>query len=129
MSSQAQYASVPRCGIGQVNAANPNRDGTGMMGTILTAGASGSRIDRVVVQATGTTTAGVVRLFVDTGTNSWLYCELPVAASSSARVFNGTFQAVTTPELFPLVLPAGYSLRASTEKAEAFNIIAVGGDF
>ena len=132
MSSQAQYASVPRCGIGQVNAANPHRDGTGTMGTILTAGANGSRIDRIVVQATGTTTAGVVRLFVNDGTSSRLYCELPVAAitaSSSARVFNGTFQAVTTPDLFPLVLPTGYSLRASTEKAETFNIIAVGGDF
>jgi hypothetical protein len=132
MANQANYAAVPKCGIGQVSVANTNRDGTGDLATIFTAGAAGSRIDRVAVCATGTTTAGMVRLFLHDGTNARLYCEMqvfPATPSGAVKVFNDTFEAVTTPDLFPLVLPTGWSLRASTHNAETLNVIAVGGDF
>jgi hypothetical protein len=132
MAQIPQYASTPKVGIGQISTANTNRDGTGTIGTVFTAGASGSRIDRAVVSATGTTTAGMVRLFLHDGTNARLYCEMAVTAitpSGTTKAFNDTFEAVTTPDLFPLVLPNGWSLRASTHNAESFNVTAVGGDF
>lgn len=132
MSTAANYASTPKCGIGQISTANTNRDGTGTIGTIFTAGASGSRIDRVNIQAVGTTTAGMVRLFIHDGTNSRLYHEEPVGAmtpSATVAAAFATCEPITYPTKFPLVLPSGYSLRASTEKAETFNVIAMGGDF
>ena len=132
MSSAPAYAATPRCAIGQVLTANPNRDGTGTIATIFTAGASGSRIDRVAVEAISTTTAGMVRLYIHNGTTAFLYDEIlvtPITPSSTVKAFQATCEAVTKPNLYPLVLPTGYSLRASTEKAETFNVTAIGGDF
>ena len=135
MATQAQYASVPKIGIGQISTANTNRDGTGTLGTVFTAGASGSRIDAVEIQATGTTTAGMVRLFLHDGTNARMICEVPVVAVTpsgtvpawsalvnSQGMNNGTIQ-------LPISIPTGWSLRASTNNAETFNVIAFGGDF
>jgi hypothetical protein len=132
MATQAQYAAVPKVGIGQLSTANTNRDGTGTLATVFTAGANGSRIERIVIQATGTTTAGMVRLFLHDGTNARLYEEVPVSAvtpSGTTAAFFETLEAFGTPRLMPLVLPTGWSLRASTHNAESFNVIAVGGDF
>jgi hypothetical protein len=127
MATTAQYAATPRGVVVQVSTANTNRDGTGTIATVLTAGSNGSRIDDIWVVGTGTTTAGVVRLFVNDGTNSRLWQELLVPAitpSTSVQVFSTALfnQA--------LILPNGYSLRASTQIAETFNIIVTrAGDF
>lgn len=127
MSTQAQYASTPRAAVGQVSTANTNRDGTGTIVTVFTAGASGSRIDDIVVTATGTTTAGMVRLFVHDGTNARLWQEVPVTAVTPS----GTVAAFTASLLNQaLILPNGWSLRASTHNAETFNaIVDRAGDF
>ena len=132
MSTSAQYASTPKTAINSISTANTARNGTGTIATIYTAGSSGSRIERVVVIAQGTTTAGMVRLFIYDGTTAWLYAEIPVAAitpSSTVPAFVATLQAFSNPDLMPLTLPTGYSLRAATNNAETFNVIAVGGDF
>lgn len=132
MSTAANYASTPKCGIGQISTANTNRDGTGTIGTVFTAGASGSRIDAIDIKAIATTTAGMIRLFIHDGTNARLLTEIPVlAATPSATVPAWEVQLNTNSmsQVLPIVLPTGYSLRASTEKAETFNIIAFGGDF
>ena len=127
MASTANYAATPRAAFGQVTTANTNRDGTGTIATIFTAGASGSRVDDIVVQATATTTAGMVRLFLHDGTNARLWAEVPVTAVTPS----GTVQAFTASLLNQsLVLPNGWSLRASTNNAETFNIIVDrAGDF
>lgn len=127
MSTSAQYASTPKCGVVQVSVANTNRDGTGTIATIFTAGASGSRIDRVTVEAVAATTAGMVRLFIHDGVNSRLYNEIPVPAVTPS----GTTPAFRyqLPIEGGLALPTDYSLRASTNNAETFNVIAQGGDF
>jgi hypothetical protein len=132
MSTSAQYASVPKVGVGQISTANTTRDGTGTIGTVFTAGTNGSRIDMIDVQATATTTAGMVRLFVHNGTNAILLGELPVVAvtpSGTSPAFTMQLNTNTMSQLLPIVLPTGWSLRASTNNAEAFNVIAFGGDF
>lgn len=132
MAIQAQYASVPKVGVGQISTANTARDGTGTIGTVFTAGSNGSRIDMIDVQATATTTAGMVRLFVHNGTNAILLGELPVVAvtpSGTNPAFSAQLNTNTMTQLLPIVLPTGWSLRASTNNAEAFNVIAFGGDF
>lgn len=132
MSTTANYAATPNLGIAAISTANTNRDGTGTIGTVLTAGASGSRIDAVMLKATGTTTAGMIRLFVHNGTTAYLLNEIPVLAntpSSTAPAWEVQMNASTMSQLFPVILPTGFSLRASTNNAETFNVLAVGGDF
>ncbi len=136
MSATAQYASTPKVGIGVISTANTNRDGTGTIGTVFTAGASGSRIDVIEAQATGTTTAGMVRLFIHDGSNARLIGELPVQAVTPSGTVPAWSAVVTSNSsgivgsvALPLSVPTGYSLRASTQNAETFNVIGFGGDF
>lgn len=132
MASSANYAATPVTGIANILTANTARDGTGTMGTVLTAGASGSRIDGVIVQGTGTTTAGMVRLFLHDGSNARLFMEVPVPAitpSGTVAAFNASYNFSNAPEIFPLIVPTGYSLRAATNNGETFNVIAFGGSF
>lgn len=122
------FAVTPKLAIAQVTTANTALDGTGTPVTIYTAGASGSRIDRIDIKAQVTTTAGMVRLFVHDGANARIWKEILVAAiTKSATV--AAFTATVDLSQNPLVLPTGYSLRATTEKTETFNIHANGGDF
>lgn len=132
MATQAQYASVPKVGIGTISTANTNRDGTGTIGTVFTAGSSGSRIDAINIQATATTTAGMIRLFVYDGTTAHLINEVPVAAitpSGTLPAFSTQLNTNTMTQILPIVIPTGYSLRAATNNAESFKVIAFGGDF
>ena len=71
MATTAQYASTVKSAIAQISTANTNRNGTGTIGTVFTGAAGGSRIDDITITATGTTTAGVVRLFINDGTTSY----------------------------------------------------------
>lgn len=132
MATQPQYAATPRCGIGQVSVANTARDGTGTIATIFTAGANGSRIDAIDIKAVGTTTAGMIRLFIHDGANARLLTEVPVTAitpSGTLPSWEAQHNTNTMTQVLPLVLPTGYSLRAATNNAETFNVIALGGDF
>jgi hypothetical protein len=128
MATNPVFAATPRNGVGQVSTANTNRDGTGTLATIFTAGSSGSRIDVIAVKATVTTTAGMVRLYVHDGSNARLWREVPVSAVTPSASL-ASFASYLNLSFDPLILPNGYSLRASTHNAETFNVIAMGGDF
>lgn len=125
--TSAIFPLASNLGIVAISTANTNLDGTGTIGTVLTAGSNGTRVDRVTIKATVTTTAGMVRLFIYTGDTYYLYTEVAVTANTPSA----TNPAFETTLVFDrgLWLPSGYSLRASTEKAENFNIVAVGGDY
>ncbi len=127
MATTAQFTATPKVGVAVISTANTGRDGTGTLGIVFTAGASGSRIERVQIKAQATTTAGMVRLFVHNGTTSYLLTEIQVAPATPS----GTLSAYEATFVFDggLVIPTGYSLRASTNNAESFNVIALGGDF
>lgn len=128
MATTAQYAATARTATTSVSTANTNRNGTGTIATVFTAGTSGSRIDDIFIVATGTTTAGVVRLFVNDGTTSWLWQEIIVPAitpSTSVAVFSA---ALLNQSL--ILATSSWSLRASTNNAETFNILVTrAGDF
>lgn len=134
MATSPNFAGSPRLGSAALSTANTNRDGTGTIVTLLSAGASGSRIDGIVIQATATTTAGMVRLFLHDGTTARLYDEVPVLAvtpGASVPAWSATLgnNAPLASGRYPLMLPSGFSLRASTHNAEVFSIHALGGDF
>lgn len=127
MSVQAQYAATAKTAVAQVTTANTARDGTGTIVTVFTAGASGSRIEDIVLTATVTTTAGAVRLFLHDGTTARLWKEVAVSANTVSATNNAWTSSLTNQAL---VLQTGWSLRASTEKAEAINVcVTRAGDF
>ena len=125
MASSPSFVATPKLGIALVSTANANRDGTGTIETVFSAGANGSRIERVVVEARSTTTAGMIRLFLHNGTTAFLWREVVVSAVTPSATVK-TFREEIAVE--DLVLQTGYSLRASTHNAENFNLIAFGGD-
>ena len=132
MASNPSYAATPKCGLGQVSVANTARDGTGTLATVFTAGANGSRIDAIGLKAIAATTAGMIRLFIHDGVTARLLTEVPVVAvtpSATVPAWEVQLNANTMTQVLPITLPTGYSLRASTEKGETFNLLATGGDF
>jgi hypothetical protein len=127
MATAPAYAATPNTGFVNISTANTARDGTGTLGIVFTAGASGSRIDRITITARATTTAGVVRLYISDGTNHALYSEHLVSAiTPSATV--AVFATEIIPNI-PITLKSGQTLRASTHNAESFTVAAFGGDF
>ena len=126
------FTGAPRQTVTQISTANTNRDGTGTIGTCFTAGNMGSRIDKIRISGTGTTTAGVVRIYIHDGSNARLLDEVLVTAitpSTSIAVFEAEISYTDG-----LLLPApggstAWSLRASTHNAETFNVFVQGGDF
>lgn len=127
MATTPVYAATPVAALAQVSAANTARDGTGTVVTVIAGATGGRRLTRVLVQAVGTTTAGMVRLYLYDGTNTRLFREVSVTAiTPSATVQAFRAEVVLPPEF---ALPSGsWELRASTEKAETFNVIALGDD-
>ena len=135
MATTAQFTAQPTIDISQISSANTNRDGTGTLVTISsgpsTAAANGvgKRINRVVIQATGTTTTNVVRFYisVDNGTTNRLICEKLISAITPSTSIAAFRSEVT--ELVGLMLVGGGNclLRASTNNAETYNIIVESG--
>lgn len=126
MATTVAFATTPRIASVSISTANTGRDGSGTVGTVLTGVAAGTRIQEVVVQAGGTTTAGMVRLFLHDGSNYWFFDEVPISAitvSASVRAFRQSILYLN------LVLPSNsWSLRASTHNAETFVVTALGAD-
>lgn len=129
MASSPAFAATPRQATAQVTTANTNRDGSGTPVLIFTPGANGSKIEEIVVEAVGTTTAGMVRIFVspDSGTTYRLFDEIPVVAFTPS----GTVQAFRASRKYSnLFVPSGtFRLGATTHNTETFNIHCLGGDF
>ena len=127
MAITAQFVATPKVGLATINTANTSLTGSGTIGIVFSAGTNGTRIERCVVKATGTTTAGMVRLFIHNGVAATLLTEIPVAPVTPS----GTLPAFETTLVFDggLVIPTGYSLCAATHNAESFQLTALGGDF
>jgi hypothetical protein len=115
-------------GSARISSANTARDGSGLLTDVITGDDNGTRVDRIVVTALGTTTAGMVRLFLDDGTNIRAFKEVPVTAvmvGASTAAF--TAEVVRTDGLPVVNLPAGHTLRASTHNAESFDVVCHAG--
>ncbi len=125
------FTLTPVVAVATVSAANANRDGTGTIVALLTAGTNGTRIEFITIHATVTTTAGVIRLYVDPGTGTWhLWKERTVSAvTGSATVAEWDDEVVRTDGLPVIVLPTTYRIGASTHNAENFRVIAHGGNY
>lgn len=120
MASTATFFGTPRTAVTQISTANTNRDGSGTIADVLTGAATGTRIDDIEITATGTTTAGAVRLYLHDGTNSRLWKEIMVSAitpSTSTAVFSAGLRDQAL-----ILASVSWKLQASTHNAETFNV-------
>lgn len=131
MASNPNFTAAPRVGHARIATANAGRDGSGTLGELLAGVAAGTRIDRVQVRATGTTTAGMIRLFYFDGTNYRLLGEIIVAAITPGAAVKAWEGELVRADGLPLALLPGtaHKLFASTNNAEQFDVLAFGGDF
>ena len=126
MAAAPSFAATVKASAANIATADTSRTSPTNVGTVFTAGASGSRIDEINIVSTGTTPAGVVRLWVYTGSVYYLLSETLVTATTPSTA-QAVFSSVSTYN--NLMLPSGYSIRATTNNSESFNVIAFGGDF
>ena len=126
MAAAPAFAATPRCSAVSIGTADTSRTAPTNVGTVLTAGVSGSRIDEVTITAAGTSTSNVVRLFIYTGSVYYLLQEV-LATAITPGASQDSF--TTTLTFNSLVIPTGYSLRATTHATETYHVFAFGGDF
>lgn len=124
MATTPNFTATPKTATGQVTTAQTTRDNPGSnIVTVVTSGASGSKIERIRICGTGTTTAGVVRLYKSDGTNHRLWKEVLVTAitpSTTVAVFESEVDCSGPGGA--LLLISGWSLRATTHNTETFNV-------
>jgi hypothetical protein len=130
MATTPQFVNTPNIGAVTVSTANTGRDGSGTIATCFTAGASGSRIEEVVLKATDNPADSIVTMFLHNGSTYFLFDEYdlgdPAAGSTTVVAFR-----VSRPYA-NLVLPTGWSLRFAITVALTAGVInaeAFGGDF
>ncbi len=133
MATSAQYASTPVFGSATLTTADTSLTAPTTVGTVLTAGASGTRIDYIDVQGVATTSAGLINLFVYDGANYILWQQVPVQAVTSSTTVPAFALALSSNgngNIMPLTLPTGHSLRATTSVAQTgVRVTAYGGNF
>jgi hypothetical protein len=117
MTTQTQYTA--NLGLGTVSVANPYLDGSGTLALIASGASNGTFVKRCTIKATGDTTQGMVRLFVNNGNDFCLIQEVSVAAQKQTGIqpaFEATFMLAYN-------LASSHSIYVSTENNETFNII------
>lgn len=124
------FIATPKAPAVRVSTANTNRDGSGTLGTLFTAGADGAFFKGFRWQAEGTTTAGVIRLYIQAAGagNNELKAEFLVAAATASVTV-----AAVSGEWYPpagIVLGAGDIVKVSTHIGEAFSCwLESGGNY
>ena len=134
------FVTTPRRPQGRVSTANTNRDGTGTLATICTAGANGDLYRRVRIMPEVAITAGdVVRLFNQVGGsgNFELIAEITIPPQNLVTSGAGTpptpvlqpvyWQEDPNDPTLPLILGAADVFKASTDQGKTYSIALLGG--
>jgi len=131
------FVLTPKVGQARVTAANTASDGSGALVTLFTAGADGSRIDRVTIRNSQVTAAAssamVVRVFItDTsGINPRLYAEATLATATRSATAIGATSTITF--LGGLIINSGQLLQVCQSvyagAQDQNDFIAEGGDY
>ncbi|MGB3949063.1 MAG: hypothetical protein WBM13_13845 [Bacteroidia bacterium] len=111
-----------------ISTANPNRNGTGTITPIITGAGPqdyGTIIKRIIIKATGNTTSGMIRFYLDSGGTPLLFTETPVTAVTKSAS-DHSFSAVLD---INLLLALDNTLSVSTENAETFIVTVEGLGF
>lgn len=124
------FVATPKHPAVRIATANTLRDGTGTLGTLFTVGANGAFFKGFRYQAEGTTTVGVIRIFIQSAGagNNELIREMLVAAKTPST----TVEAASE-EWYPpggIMLLAADVVKVGTNNAETFSCwLEGGGDY
>lgn len=130
MASSPSFAATVRHGVGSVSTANTNRDGTGTIVDILTAGASGSKIEEIVVKATGDPADCTLVIYIYDGATYQVYDEWDLNNPAAGSTTVASYREARSYE--NLMLVTGEKLAASVTVAltsGTLKVHAFGGDF
>lgn len=126
--SSIEYTAI--AGAGTVNTANANLDGSGSIRNIFTAGALlGCELNSIKVKAMESTTPGMIRLFLkdNVSASKFLFYEVEVPNNTQSGTDKSfEYEVIGAGSL---VIPASYSIWATTEVSEAFSIVVAGRDW
>lgn len=128
MSTDPQFAATINNGAQLLGAAETSLTAPTTTSTLVTAGATGTRIEEVVVKATATTVAGLVYLFLYDGSTYHLFDDIVIAVVTQSTTVP-PFRASKTFQ--NLMFKTGWSLRASQSisgNASLLKVHALGGD-
>jgi hypothetical protein len=108
--------------------------GTTGLSLCYTAGANGSRIDTIILQATGTTLAGLIDFWIYDGTTSRLIYEAVVTVVTPNTTTTVGFNMAIATTLFnggiPLTIPTTYALYCSSQVAsQLIGVVTNGGNY
>lgn len=112
-------------GMVVINTANSGLDGGGTTGDVITAASNGTIIKSVRIEMQTRALQGMVRLFIYDGTNTRLLREIEIPPSVKSSATYPGFSRLIHLNYF---LKSGDVLRASTELADTYNVIAEGYD-
>ncbi len=130
MAADPIYAATPNVGAGLVPAtADTSRTAPTNTTTIWTAGASGGKIDELVLQGVGTTVLGGIGIFIHDGATYHLWDEILMSAVTPSTTVAPDRKVRSYANL---VLEAGWTLRVTTQIAGNQSLVkvhAIGADF
>lgn len=112
-------------GKGLISAANANLDGSGTIVSIITGASNGTYIQTITITATGDVTRGMVRLFLS---DDALFTKLIAEIDIPETTVSNTDKAFSVTREVNFYLKSGYSIYASTQNAESFQVFAEGLD-
>ncbi|MFH2140797.1 MAG: hypothetical protein ABIJ97_00135 [Bacteroidota bacterium] len=116
-------------GLVAISTANPNLDGTGTIGNVLIADANGTIIQSVIVKSQVSTNPGMVRIYIYNGDKyPYLLTEVPIPSVTKSGTAHSFSHRIDFGGL-DFALQSEFILKASTENAQAFNVIAEGLDW
>jgi hypothetical protein len=131
MAAETQYTANTGMAIIGANG-NSSLTGSGTLGTdiwtVITAASApskGTLVKSITIKSSVSTSQGMVRLFIYDGTNTRLIQEIPVpliTIAATTPAFEYTWNC-------DIKLNPGYTIRATTQNANSFNVIAEGLDW
>lgn len=125
MATAPAFASTPRAASALLGAVETNLQAPTTTSTVFTAGASGSKVEEIVVQASqtslvATTVAGLVYIFLHDGTTYHLFDTITVTAVTASATVPGFRGSNRYANLF---LPTTWSIRMSQSNATNASIL------
>ncbi len=131
MSSAPGYASTPVTGVALLTTGDTSRTAPATAGTIFTPGASGGLCERILVEPVATAVASVISIFLHDGSTYHLLTEIALGAFTAASgtpIYPTVMSAVDYPNMFPIVVPPNWTIRATVHDTQTgVKVIAMGG--
>jgi hypothetical protein len=125
------FPQTPLIGIGSLAGATGVTSRAPISGTtnltlLANTSTNGTRVDAIRVTGQGTTTSTLIGIWINDGTNSYLYDEIAIAAVSASTTVQAAQNTIT---YTTLVVPSTYRLYCSQTVQSNVSVIAFGGQY